>query len=289
MTPENRLVVALSGRDQDAALIRYANALAERNSRAGHIPTTRRGRRPARPESAVRVVDQGEELVLSAPQGVEYVDVSSAPTVDRLLAIANHPQTEAVLVGEAIGRRPLRALVRWAACSVWFVPDGAFPEVRRILVPVDFSLRAADCLRVATVLARLSAAECLALHIAFSESVLPGPEQDRALWARAAEAYARFVDPIDTLNVRVTPLFREAADVARAINQAAAEQDADLIVLASRGRTWAGALLHESVAARALRQCRVPLLVVKHFGAQLGLLPLLRELVFAPRNSPRFN
>jgi nucleotide-binding universal stress UspA family protein len=220
---------------------------------------------------------------------VEYVDISSGRPLDRLLASAADPETAAVLVGEALGRRRLRALARRAACSVWFVPGGAAPVVRRVLVPVDFSVRSADCLRVATALARLSEAECLALHVYFNESILAGPEQDRALRARLAEAYARFAGPIDTLGVKVTPLLDEAAGVARAVLRAAAERDADLIVLASRGRSWAGALLHEGVAGQVLRDCRVPLLVVKHFGARLGLLRVLREPAYRRRNDLRFN
>jgi nucleotide-binding universal stress UspA family protein len=291
MTPEHRLVVALSGRDEDAALLRYANALTELNGGARRLPTASRGRRTARPATAAPVVvDQGDGLVVAAPQAVEYVKVSSGRALDRLRALAADPETEAVLVGEAVGRRQLRALVRQAACSVWFVPDGAAPEVGRILVPVDFSVRAADCLRVATVLARLSAAaECLALHVYFDESVLPSPERDQALRAQVSAAYARFLEPIDTLKVRVTPLFQEAAGVARVINRTAAEQDADLVILASRGRTWAGALLHESVAEQTLRECRVPLLVVKHFGARLGLWRVLREPAFSRRHDLRFN
>jgi hypothetical protein len=48
-------------------------------------------------------------------------------------------------------------------------------------------------------------------------------------------------------------------------------------------------LLDESIAERTLRDCRTPLLVVKHFGAQLGLLGVLRERAVARGNEPRFN
>ena len=71
--------------------------------------------------------------------------------------------------------------------------------------------------------------------------------------------------------------------------EAAADHDADLIVMASRGRTWAGTLLRESVSGQTLRNGHVPMLVVKHFGAQLGLLGLLREPAISRSNDMRFN
>jgi nucleotide-binding universal stress UspA family protein len=235
-------------------------------------------------------VARADGPVVSAPQVVEYVKVPPSRPADRLLELAADTGAAAVLVGAGVGLRCVRALVRRATCSVWFIPDGAVPSARRILVPVDFTVRAADCLRVATVLARLSdAGECLALHVYFNASLVADAAQDRRLRAGMAERYAQFLGPIDLLNVPVRPLFRECAIAADAVNQTAADQDADLIVLATRGRTPVAALLDESLAEQTLRHCRVPLLVVKHFGARLGLLSLLRDPDFGRRNVLRCN
>jgi nucleotide-binding universal stress UspA family protein len=193
--------------------------------------------------------------------------------------LAASPATHALIVGESMGRRRVRDLVRRAGCSIWFVPNHPTPIVRRILVPIDFSVRSADCVRVATVLARLSGAteQCLAVHVYFNESLGTDPVQDQAIRTTLESTYARFMKSIDALNVVVRPLFREAAHVARAINRAADDEDADLIVLSTRGRNWASKFVRESVAEQTLTDCRVPILVLKHFGAQLGLLRALNE------------
>jgi nucleotide-binding universal stress UspA family protein len=291
MTPKDRLVVALSGRAGDAAVIRYAQWLAGRSDTVDRPPAERRP--PLRAGSAAQgsvAVDEADGLVLAAPRATEYVDVSAGGAADWLAELAADAGTAAVLVGEARGGRAVTALVRRAACSVWYIPDAAAPDPSRILVPVDFSVRAADALRVATTLARLGgAAECLALHVYFDASPFADAARDGRLRAGLAETYARFMVPIDPLDVRVTPLFRACPDVAAGIHRAAAEHAADLIVLASRGRSRVAALLHESTAEQALRDCRVPLLVVKHFGAQLGLLRVLRDPAFRRRNDLRFN
>jgi nucleotide-binding universal stress UspA family protein len=123
----------------------------------------------------------------------------------------------------------------------------------------------------------------------FNDSPLADPRQDQALRERLAQDHARFLAGIDCLGVPVVPQLREGPNVARAVVRAAAEEQADLIVLASRGRTPAGALLRASVAEQALREAGVPLLVVKHFGARLGVFRVAREQVLGRSNEPRFN
>lgn len=278
--PEARLVVALSGRHEDEWLIGYANQLAGVNRHAAQLAlANRRARSPnSATESAAVAVDETDQLMVSAPQRVDFVDVSSNRPLDDLLALAATDGVGALLVGEGHGRRCLRSLIQRAACSVWFVPDGAPATLRRLLVPLDFSLQAADSLRVATTLARLGNAEvCQALHVYFNDSPFDDAAQDCSLRAGLVAEYARFLDKVDVLGVDVRLLLRACSLVADAIDATATEQGSDLIVLGTRGRTWAGALLRESLAEQTVRRCRVPLLVLKHFGAQVGLLRLLRE------------
>jgi nucleotide-binding universal stress UspA family protein len=289
MTSGNRLVVALSGRDDDAALISYANAVAELNRAVARVPAENRGRRAGRPLPGAALAEAADRLVVTAPRSVECVHVSAARAAEQLLATAAEPATDALLVGEGVGWQQARDLVRRATCSVWFVPRGAATVFQRILVPVSFSVRAADCLRVATVLAKLNGkAVCLALHVYCDDSILADPVYDRVLRLQAAEAYSRFIRPIDTLGVPVTPILRDGVDVARAVNRTATEQAADLIVVGSRGRTRAGALLCASLAERVLGECPVPMLVVKHFGARRGALSILVDPDFGRRNDLRF-
>ena len=158
------------------------------------------------------------------------------------------------------------------ACSVWMVPEGlarslsAHPR-RRSTSPST----AADTLQVAVALARASgAAECLALHVYFNEAVTTYEEYDQVLRGQEAEAYEKFVAPIDCQGVRVTPLFEEGANVAHVIGRVAEREAADLIVMATRGRSRSAAILLGSVTEETIIETRVPLLAVKHFGAADG-------------------
>jgi nucleotide-binding universal stress UspA family protein len=192
-------------------------------------------------------------------------------------------RVEAVAVGDP---GLARDLIRRAPCSVWFVPEGPRPALRRLLVPIDFSVRGADCLRVAVTLARLAgAAECVALRVYSPQSVLTGPVGERAARRAAWEAFDRFARPIDTLGVTVRPCFREAGDVPRAIRETAAEAGADLVVMASRGRTPAATLLGPTVAERTVPGCPAPLLVVKHFGAARDFVAVLADRLRRPQDN----
>jgi nucleotide-binding universal stress UspA family protein len=242
---------------------------------------------PVRPLRAQRLlVRVRSQLAHETPDIAARCEILEGPVFERVRQAAAEEESDVVVVGE--DRSLAARLVREAACSVWMVP-GRPPPLRRLLVPVDFSTRSADSLRVATALARLSgAAECLVLHVYFHDCLTPRPEEDQRIRDRLADAWAAFHGNIDCLGVKVTPLFREGASVARVIQRTAAEREADLVVMASRGRTAAGALLLESVAEQTLHAITIPLLVVKHFGARMGVLRVLQERSFWQKNDQRF-
>jgi sulfate permease, SulP family len=73
------------------------------------------------------------------------------------------------------------------------------------------------------------------------------------------------------------------------INRVAAQRGCDLVVMASRGRSRSAAILLGSVTEATIVETRVPLLVVKHFGAQLGMLQALLEKGFRQKQNPQFD
>jgi hypothetical protein len=73
------------------------------------------------------------------------------------------------------------------------------------------------------------------------------------------------------------------------INRVAERHGCDLVVMASRGRSRSAAILLGSVAEEAITEARVPLLVVKHYGAQLGVLRALLEKGLGRQGNPQFD
>ncbi len=288
------LMVALSGTASDAGLIRYAAMI----SRWGTVQSVRfihvlpsaasEQAQRARLEAELRSTAQAE--FAGVPQAVrQSFDVRGGPLTDCLLTQAAEQQIDLLLVGRQSGGAGRQALVRRLAmkapCSVWIVPEGTPAAVRRILAPVDFSAPAADTMRVVTAMAQLSGnLECLALHVYFDQAVTTYEGYDQVLRGQEAEAYRKFIAPIDCQGVTVMPLFEEGANVAHVIQRVAAREGADLIVMGTRGRSASAAILLGSVTEETIVDTSQPLLAVKHFGARMGVLQALldRRFLYGP-------
>jgi len=214
--------------------------------------------------------------------------VLEGPLTDQLLTFVAQSQTDLLIVGHGSGHSGWRALARRLAmkapCSVLMVPENAPAHLRHILTPIDFSEHAADTLRVAVSLARASGAACTALHVYFNEAVATYEEYDQVLRGQERQSYDAFLAPIDTQGMTVTPLFEEGANIAHAILRTAERDEADLIVMGTRGRSRSAAILLGSVTEQTIVETRIPLLAVKHFGARMGVMQALLDPRFLYRS-----
>ena len=286
------LMVGLARTATDAGLIRYALMVARLGTakEIHFVHIVPGGSATPAQQDQDRVVGDLQAEVHSQLDGtlgavqLSY-QVLQGPLVDQLLVYAAEKHIDLLLVGHQPSHSSRKALARRLAmkapCSVWMVPDGAPAALRRILVPIDFSEHAADTMRVATSMAHLSErAEVLALHVYFNEAVITYEEYDQVMRGEEEEAYRRFVAPLDTKGVDITPLFEESANIAETIVAAAQRQNADLIIMATRGRSRSAAILLGSVTEETILLTGLPLLVVKHFGAHLSVLQALLDRKF---------
>jgi nucleotide-binding universal stress UspA family protein len=284
------LTVALARSGLDAGLIRYAAAVAAlgrvRSLRFVHV---RQGAADARPGEASMLSELKTTVAQNAPALPHDLEVTyqllEGPLTDQLLTHVAQSETHLLFVGhrrEHSGRRALaRRLAMKAPCSVWMVPEDSPPRFGRLLVPVDFSEPAADSVRVATSLAATAGtAECQTLHVFFGDTVITYEGYDAVLKGEEREAYQRFIAAVDTRVVRVTPLFESSSHVADTILRVATRERADLIVLATRGRSRSSAILLGSTAEEVIIGAARPVLMVKHFGATLGVLEAILDMRF---------
>ena len=140
--------------------------------------------------------------------------------------------------------------------------------VKRILVPIDFSSSSTLALNSAVVFAKPRKAEVVLLHVvepvyyAMSEFAAPGLSQiidheyrnSRGEIARLAQRYAR---QAKTRGMVATGIgYKAIVDTARKLG-------ADMIVMATHGRTGLDRLLLGSVAEKVLRDAACTVMVVK--------------------------
>jgi SulP family sulfate permease len=286
-----RALVALHRSPADEGLLAYAAMLAVRGAvrevRLVHVRPPAAAPESAAPDPVLADVKAAADLHFVGPAaGVpRQFDLLHGPLLDQLLGYAADQQTDLILVGHRkdhpLRRSLARRLATKAPCSVWLVPGGSPPLLRRVLVPIDFSPRSADALALACALAaEARVPEVHTLHVYFDPSRTTYDEADAVIRGQEAQTFRQFLTPINTYGVTVTPHFESGSHPAHTIVRVAGELGTDLIVLETRGRTASAAILLGSVAEETLLESRVPVLVVKHFGARLGVLQALLDRTF---------
>jgi SulP family sulfate permease len=284
-----RVTVGLSLTEHDADVLRYA-ALVARLGASTHFDFLHVVTDVHQPPNGI---NQEEYLARmhaeverhfgpASDDWTRSVHVREGVRVDEFLEFIDETDSQLVLLGHRRIRSGARSLANRLAmigsASVWLVPEGAPPRISRILAPIDFSENSADSLAQAAAIAALSNLDqCYALHVAFDPSTVRYDEHINEIRHREQAAFQEFLKPVNRHGVECIPLFDESSNVASAILRTAHQRDADLIVMSTRGRSRAASILLGSVTAQTLTASPVPILVVKHFGAQMSLFQVLRD------------
>ena len=150
--------------------------------------------------------------------------------------------------------------------------ESEFPRLQKILLPTDFSGCANYALPYAAAIARTTKAQIICVHVV--EPVVP------------AVGYTGLAEPMPIADIsdqledsaeRQLPKLAECeecagldveevivhGDAAAEIVRVAQEQEVDLIVISSHGRTGLGRILFGSTAEAVVRHASCPVLVVK--------------------------
>lgn len=228
---------------------------------------------PALPR--VRIRREIRRGIAAAPVILEYAEEED---VD-LIAMGTH--------GRRLGRMVLGSVasevVRLARCPVLTVrPDdgksepGPVRPPRRLLVPVDFSEHSATALRYGLEMARGFDTR---VHVFYAVAATAYPDFYYPLLTSetppSAELRRRALEELEAWVRRATGAegeVRMEVGVGRptnAITERARAVEADLIVLASHGRTGLERILLGSVAEEVIRRAPVPVLTVKSYGRSL--------------------
>ena len=150
--------------------------------------------------------------------------------------------------------------------------NAEFPRLKKVLLPTDFSGCANYALPYAAAIARATKAQIICVHVV--EPVVP------------AVGYTGLAEPLPIADIseqledsaeRQLPKLAECeecaglnveevivhGDAAAEIVRVASEQEVDLIVISSHGRTGLGRIIFGSTAESVVRHASCPVLVVK--------------------------
>jgi universal stress protein A len=146
------------------------------------------------------------------------------------------------------------------------------PRLRRILLPTDFSGCANYAFPYAAAIARATQAKIVCVHVV--EQVVPAvgytgladpmpiADMSEQLEDSAERELPRLTDCEELSGLEVDEVIVHG-DAAAEIVRVAGEQEADLIVISSHGRTGLGRMIFGSTAEAVVRHASCPVLVVK--------------------------
>ena len=150
------------------------------------------------------------------------------------------------------------------------LPPITLPELqlRRILVPVDFSDCSRKVLQYGVSLARQFSAEVLLMHVVVSVPPLPQVPvlESQALDAKYHEQAARELSEWRreaVAHAAVKAVVRRGVSASREIVEAALESNSDLIVIGNHGRTGLARVFLGSTAEQVVRHAPCPVLVIR--------------------------
>ncbi|MGE0758893.1 MAG: universal stress protein [Pirellulaceae bacterium] len=292
-----RVTVALAAAPTDRPLLEYARVLAHIGLGSEyHFVHVHTPARPAdAPESNVSVWTrcraEVEEYFGSPREDTRLrCTVLEGLRVDSLIESLTQSHADLVLVGHRRTRSGQRSLAKRLAmvapCSVWLVPDSAPVSITQVLAPVDFSDNSADSVAVAAAIARHAGLRaCTALHVFSDPDMIRYDERLEDVRRHERDAFQQFLGNIDCQGIQIQPAVVEGYQVGNTILHCAGCHGTDLLVMNTRGRSRAAAILLGSVTSQVMAESPVAVLAVKHAGAMLGLFEALRECTVRNRGA----
>ncbi len=206
-------------------------------------------------------------------------DVKEGAPLEQLLEDAKDVQSDLVIIGQKSGvsRHGILAknLARRAPGNTLIVPDQSKVQLKRILVPIDFSQNSIDAMRTALSLNESleQPAEIVAVNIYEMPNLSVYKIQrtreqfEKMLRKDHEEAFEAFLNthfPDHKDQIRIELIMQEAPGIAQYLMDFANEQEADMIVMGAKGHSKVELLLLGSVTEKLLAvNEHIPTLVVK--------------------------
>lgn len=184
-------------------------------------------------------------------------------------------------------------LARRSPCHVLTVPIGSSTylkksnEIKKILVPVDFSDYSKQALERAILLAsRIN--DCVEIICQHVYSVPSGyhysgksrDEFAELMKKHTIENFKEFINGMDTKGIKLIPVFSEDIneDKTTDIRDLAKKENVDGIIMGSRGKTAASLLLGGIIEKIIRNEKRFPILIVRKKGDLEGFIDRIRKM-----------
>lgn len=224
-----------------------------------------------REKSASRLTEiarrRGLDCIVAVREGIASEEISNYArehSLDMIFAGRRGlSEIEQILVGSTTAR-----LVRNSHTPVFVVPkERRKVDIKRILAPVDLNELSMRELRYAIALARQLRSELIVTHVAeFYNYKVPALKHHQLI----ERINQRIADVADDMGYEVENIIHETGEPAHKIMEVAADQNIDVIVMATSQRKGLEKFLMGSVTQKVLLATSIPLIVLPPNGDSIA-------------------
>lgn len=240
-------------------------------------------------DAPIREKLEGLAAAMSLPANVRVETVvAHGEAVPTLLKHAGKSSADLLVVGRSIDERADEStrgavrVMRKIPCSLLIVPAGAPVEYDRVLVAVDYSGRSGEAMELAARVAEpgseIAALNVFAPPLGYHKLGQTFEHAAATMQSEAEREFQEWLPKVDLAGAACKPMFHVGEEVPDAIAESADEYDANLVVVASHGRTQPAALLLGHVADAVCRKVSRPMLCVKRKGEVVDLIRAIAQL-----------
>ena len=302
----NTIIVCLDFSDMDATLIRYASAFSQmyKSKAIYFINVIRNFQIPeevlsdipdlyekVRDERIGRMKDAINSSIGESNKHFHF-EILQGNSSKQILKFSVQQEADLLIMGNKVDGKSsgvaVQRIARRAACSLLIIPKDARPDLKRILVPSDFSDYSRIAMNAALFISsRQEKPVDILVQNVFSVPTgyhFTGKSYEEfagIMEQRAAEAYGKFMEGIDLSGQPVIAEYTldKDEDPVEDIYLKAREAEANLIVIGAKGRSATAAIFLGSMAERLIQaDTEIPILVVRPKGKTEGLIDYLKEL-----------
>ncbi len=216
------------------------------------------------------------ELLLIEGQPDDHLREWSRQNRIDLLMLGRHDRPDhAVDVGNLI-KKPGKSLL--------LTPSKPVSKVRRICVPFDFTAVSLHALQYALEMAARGSAEVLGLHCFQVPTGYHTSGKSREEFASIMEKNAReeaenLFENASLQNIQMHYRYDRTNQPSACISRFLSDENADMVIMGSKGRTGAASLLSGSVAKKTIgRIYDIPMLIVKENNEVMDITEAIKQL-----------
>ena len=308
-----KILVGLDATAMDATLIQFAAFLARVEStesvhfinviQKAQLPSKLRKEFPNLMEKAL--IDRKRELEKKVIEHFDLtLDVKVKIAVEQgpmpskqILKLADKHSIDAIVIGRKKNLRGnsvvTQRLARRASCSLLIVPEKEYTSVRKLMVATDFSKDSVEAMQAAIDAAAHestlgnTAVEIICHHtyqvpVGYHYTGKTFEQSAAIMESNSRKRYQRFIDKVDTRDVKITPSFSLAKgdDIVAGIYESAIAHGVDFVVIGGKGKTASTALFPIGTNTERLisMDSDIPLLIVRSKHKNAGIIDMLQRI-----------